>query len=240
MLTTVLFDLDGTLLPMDQDIFAKVYFSGLAKKAAPHGYEPTRLIDTVWQGTACMVKNDGVRTNEAVFWDHFAAVYGEEARRDITIFDAFYEENFHEVQKVCGFAPRARSIVRGLRDAGLRVVLATNPLFPQVATHARIRWAGLEPTDFELITTYENACYCKPNPDYYRDILARLSLSPETCVMVGNDVAEDMIAETLGMQVFLLTDCLINKKNADISRYPHGDIDALADFLTARTGCVIP
>ena len=49
--------------------------------------------------------------------------------------------------------------------------------------------------------------------------------------MVGNDVGEDMIAEKLGMRVFLLTDCMINKANADISIYPHGNFDDLKNFL---------
>lgn len=49
--------------------------------------------------------------------------------------------------------------------------------------------------------------------------------------MVGNDVSEDMIAQDLGMQVFLLTDCLINKENEDISRYPHGSFPQLMDYI---------
>jgi FMN phosphatase YigB (HAD superfamily) len=114
---------------------------------------------------------------------------------------------------------------------GLRLVLATNPLFPALATHSRVRWAGLETGDFELITTYENARRCKPNPQYYLDILDQLGLSPEECLMVGNDVGEDMVAQKLGMQVFLLTDCLINKHGADISSYPQGSFDALLTFL---------
>lgn len=49
--------------------------------------------------------------------------------------------------------------------------------------------------------------------------------------MVGNDVGEDMIAQQLGMKVFLLTDCLINKAGADISQYPNGSFPELASFL---------
>ena len=64
MIKTVIFDLDGTLLPMDQEAFTKYYFGLLAKKLAPHGYEPEKLIKSIWAGTAAMVKNDGSRTNE--------------------------------------------------------------------------------------------------------------------------------------------------------------------------------
>ena len=73
----VLFDLDGTLLPMDQDVFVKAYFKGIAAKLAPYGYEPKALIDAIWAGTIKMIKNDGRRTNEEAFWDYFASIYGK-------------------------------------------------------------------------------------------------------------------------------------------------------------------
>lgn len=111
------------------------------------------------------------------------------------------------------------------------MILATNPIFPAIATESRIRWAGLAPENFELYTTYENSRFCKPNPDYYRDILARCGLQPSECIMVGNDVGDDMVAKELGMQVFLLTDCLINPKNTDVSVYPHGSFQELKAFL---------
>ena len=63
-LTTILFDLDGTLLPIDNDAFTKGYFKLLAVKLAPHGYEPKQLVDAIWAGTAAMVKNDGTKSNE--------------------------------------------------------------------------------------------------------------------------------------------------------------------------------
>ena len=111
------------------------------------------------------------------------------------------------------------------------MVLATNPLFPSIATENRIRWAGLQPEDFEYFTTFESSHYCKPNLDYYREILDRLSLKPEECLMVGNDVSEDMVTEQLGMKTFLLTECLINKENKDISQYPNGGFTQLHTYL---------
>ena len=91
-------------------------------------------------------------------------------------------------------------------------MLATNPFFPAIATHKRVRWAGLEPEEFAFITTYENSSYCKPNLEYFRQLLDALGLQPEECVMVGNDALEDTAAAQLGIPVFLLTDCLLNKK----------------------------
>lgn len=232
-ITTVLFDLDGTLLPMDQDIFIKQYFGLLAQKLAPHGYNPEKLIQAVWAGTKAMVMNDGKVTNKDAFWIACDATLGCPASKDADIHMEFYQNEFNQVQEVCGFEPMAAQIVHSLKDRGYRVVLATNPLFPAIATQNRIRWAGLQRSDFEYITTYENSHYCKPNPDYYREILEQLHLQPEECLMVGNDVGEDMITQQFGMKVFLLTDCLINKQNADISQYPNGGFPELAYFLNA-------
>ncbi|MBQ9796891.1 MAG: HAD family hydrolase [Clostridia bacterium] len=233
-ITTVLFDLDGTLLPMDQDVFVKAYFGGIAKRLAPHGYDPQKLIGAIWGGTMEMIKNDGKKTNEERFWDSFVGVFGERARNDLPLFDAFYREDFDKVQAVCGHTPKARALIDRLKEKGLRLALATNPVFPSMATESRMRWAGLSTADFALYTTYENSRFCKPNPAYYKDILNALGVCPEECLMVGNDVSDDMVARELGMQVFLLTDCLINKDSVDISVYPNGNFDdllALAEEL---------
>jgi FMN phosphatase YigB (HAD superfamily) len=233
---TVMFDLDGTLLPMDQDEFANGYFKFLVKKMAPRGYEGKALVKAVWGGTAAMVKNDGTRTNEEAFWRFFADTYGEESLKDRVLFDEFYATDFICAKSFCGYTPRAAETVARVKELGGRTVLATNPIFPDTATRSRIKWAGLEPEDFELYTTYENIGWCKPNPEYYREIMRRLDLSPGDCIMVGNDADEDMAAETTGMKVFLLTDCLINRSGADIGKWPHGGFDELTAFLEAELG----
>ena len=228
---TVLFDLDGTLLPMDMEEFTNGYFAMLTRKLAPRGYEPKKLVDAIWAGTAAMVKNDGSRTNEAAFWDKFAQIFGEESRKDIPLFEEFYANEFQQAKQFCGDDPMAAEAVRRIKASGRRVVLATNPIFPSVATESRLRWAGLEPSDFELYTTYENCRYCKPNVNYYREVLDQLDLSPEDCLMVGNDMTEDTAAAELGMQVFLITDCLINKEGKDVNAWPHGGFEDLIRFV---------
>lgn len=227
----ILFDLDGTLLPMDQDLFVKTYFKLLAVKLAPYGYEPKQLIDAIWTGTAAMVKNDGSCRNEDAFWNLFTGIYGKQALDHLPVFDGFYANEFQNVQSVCGYNPQASEVIGLVKQKGFRVALATNPIFPAIATRSRIRWAGLTPEDFELYTTYENSRFCKPNLSYYQDILNQMGLLPEDCLMVGNDVSEDMVARELGMQVFLLTDCIINKKEQDISEYPHGSYPELLEYI---------
>ena len=119
-----------------------------------------------------------------------------------------------------------------VKQKGKMPILATNPLFPHAATENRMRWAGLAAEDFAEYTTYENCHYCKPNTQYYVELLERHKLKPEECIMVGNDVEEDMFPiEKLGMKGFLLTNCLINKNEEDISRFPQGDFEALKMYL---------
>lgn len=227
----ILFDLDGTLLPMDQEEFVKAYMGTLGKKLVPHGYNPDLLKKAMWGGIEAMRNNDGSCTNEEAFWKVFTSVFGEQSEENMQVFEEYYHNEFQQVKNVCGFNPQATETVRALKAKGYRVVLATNPLFPSIATESRMRWAGLLPEDFELYTTYENSTYCKPNLDYYVEILGKLGVSAEECLMVGNDVSEDMVTESLGMKVFLLTADLINTEEKDISVYPQGDLDDLMKYI---------
>ncbi len=229
----VLFDLDGTLLPMDQDEFVAAYMKNLAAHMMQHGYDPRQVVDSIWKGTGAMIKNDGTCSNEEAFWRVFCSIFGEDARKDEPKFDRFYRTDFANVQQSCGFNECAAQVIALLRSKGLRTALATNPIFPAIATQSRIRWAGLQPEDFELYTTYENSRFCKPNLDYYREVLGKMDLKAEECLMVGNDVGEDMIARELGCDVFLLTDCLINKVEKNIDDYPNGGFDELLEYIAA-------
>ncbi len=235
----VLFDLDGTLLPMDQDAFTEGYFRLLAQKMEPHGYDAKQLVNAIWAGTAAMVKNDGSRSNEEAFWEKFVGIYGEKAEKDKPLFDAFYRCEFQKAKEICGFEPQVPDVIRKLKAGGMRLVLATNPIFPAIATESRIRWAGLSPEDFEWYTTYENIGYCKPNPEYYREILRQMKMNPENCLMVGNDVTEDTAAEAAGVKVFLLTDCLINWENVKIDLYPHGSFQDLMRYIEKENGSAL-
>ena len=198
----------------------------------PLGYDPHTLVDNVWAATAAMVGNDGSRSNERAFWDKFSQIYGEKVFEDIPVFDKFYTEGFQEARAFCGQTPKAKQAVETCRAMGCRVALATNPIFPAVATESRIRWAGLTPEEFSLYTTYENIGFCKPNPAYYREILQRLGAEAKDTLMVGNDVDEDMeAAKAAGIQGFLITDCLVNRQNKALTPYHRGSFDDLLSFL---------
>ena len=229
----VLFDLDGTLLPMDQELFVKAYVKGLAGKMAPYGFDPKQIGDALWVGTGAMMKTDGSLRNDELFWKVFQGIVGPFSEEHFAAVDDFYQNEFQSVRNVCGFSPRAAEVIARVKALGLIPVLATNPLFPRLATESRIRWAGLEPEDFAHVTVYDNSHFCKPNVAYYEEILRTIGAAPEECVMVGNDAKEDTAVAALGVQVFLLTDCLLNGDACDINEYPNGGFDELLTFIDA-------
>ncbi|MDO4466911.1 MAG: HAD family hydrolase [Bacillota bacterium] len=227
----VLFDLDGTLLSMDQEYFTKRYFGLMTQKMAKYGYEPERLISMIWKGCEAMAENDGTCLNEECFWKVFDTVFPGRYDSDYPLFEEFYENEFQMAKDTCTIVQGAKEVIQLCKELGLRVSLATNPVFPATATKSRIHWAGFSEEDFELVTTYENSHSCKPNLNFYQEICEKLNVRPEECLMVGNDVDEDMIAKQLGMEVFLLTNDLINRHHKDIDVYPHGNMMDLKEFL---------
>ena len=205
----ILFDLDGTLLPMDLEQFSKGYFGLLARRFSQ--YDAKTLISAVWEGTRAMTANDGVMTNEARFWQVFSGLMGREVLDRMPEFDEFYRTDFHQAKALTGPNPLARPLVEQARQKAGRVVLATNPLFPACGVEARLSWIGLKPSDFDHVTTYENSSFCKPTPAYYQHICRTLDLDPASCLRIGNDLQEDAQgAARAGLQVHIVTDCLIS------------------------------
>ena len=229
----ILFDLDGTLLPMVQDEFVKFYMPLLAKSYMNAGVslDPKKFIGAVWAGYEAMVKNDGSCTNREAFWSYIEPELPISTEESEKIALNFYADEFN--QAICTTKPNpvSNQIVKRAKDRGFETYLATNPVFPRCATMNRIRWAGLDAEDFKVITTYETCTYCKPNPEYFRGILEEFSLDPSECLMVGNDVAEDLSIRSLGVKTYLVTDTMENKENLPIDTEYMGTLDELLKFM---------
>ena len=165
MIRAVLFDLDGTLLPMNEDEFKKVYFGAVYQKVKHFGYKPEDLVNAIWFGTKAMVKNDGTMPNEERFWQAFSTIYPDSRQRDEKEFNDFYNNDFPKLAFACALPiqPLAAPFIKELKNRGYEVIIASNPIFPIVATKARMVWAGLNPDDFKDITAYENSSFAKPN-----------------------------------------------------------------------------
>lgn len=230
MITTVMFDLDGTLLPLEQEDFVKVYFSELCKKLAPLGYDPKQTVDAIWAGTKAMMKNDGSRPNTDVFWEVFRSLCaGLPDAKELC--DEFYTNEFNKAKCILKYETDRRPLIEKLKAAGLRLVVATNPLFPPDGMYTRMAWVGLKPEDFELVTDYDNSSFCKPNPAYFKEICDKLEVEPSECVMIGNNAVEDTAAAKLGIDVFVVPEFLENPTGADYSAYPQGTLSEAIDYV---------
>lgn len=213
----ILFDLDGTLLPMDMKEFTEGYFVDLYKSARVPEIDIKDFIDIVWKSTYAMMKNDGSVTNRDAFWNSFAALTGYSAE-EIEEIDrkclSFYGNEFKASKRFCQDNPLAKKAVAVAREKAEKVILATNAIFPKVGQLSRLEWIDLKEADFDLITNYESGYYCKPNPKYFLDIMEKMNLKPEECLMIGNDEREDMLcASSVGIDCFLVTDTMIPYKD---------------------------
>lgn len=223
----VLFDLDGTLLPMDIEKFTKMYFQGLCKSMIGK-IEPEVLVKGIWESTKQMVLNDGSKTNEEVFKESFNQIMPYSYEKSEPIFMEFYKNEFQDCVKACNPSEMSKLIVSTLLDKGYTVAIATNPIFPQIATYSRLNWLGIDPKIFPLVTTFENSHSAKPNPLYYQEVCSKLGVLPSDCIMIGNDVKEDGVASSLGMKVILVSDCLLNTENLPTDSF---EMKSLAEIL---------
>ncbi len=225
MIKAVLFDLDGTLLPMNEEVFTNTYFGLLVKKLMPFGYKKEELISAVWAGTKAMIKNQGNGTNCDVFWKVFGEIFGKEKIEDKKIFDDFYLNEFKLTRSVCGENPKAKLAVQFAKSCGLKTILASNPLFPKSGMVTRMGFVNLKESDFDYISSYENSHYSKPNPIYFKEILDNNGLAPDEVILFGNSEVEDIEpAMSLGIRAVLVVNDDIDAVKPEYETVKHRDI----------------
>ncbi|MBD3289269.1 HAD hydrolase-like protein, partial [candidate division KSB1 bacterium] len=204
-LKAVLFDLDNTLILFQETRFYESYNRAL------YAYfkdimKPDEFAEKLLHSTHKIVENDGSLTNLEHFMNSFASGDSQDKDDILKRFETFYENEFAQFQSLMNPAEGAREVMEHSIDSGLKLVIATNPMFPLNVQQMRIDWAGVGDLSFELITSVENSTYCKPNLQYYLEITNKIDVSPDQCLMVGNDPFNDMIASKTGMKTYLTTD----------------------------------
>jgi|BioPla2DNA2_1021312.scaffolds.fasta_scaffold64107_1 FMN phosphatase YigB (HAD superfamily) len=232
MFEAFLFDLDGTLLNLDMDYFLPHYFARMHAMAYNMEYKNADfLVPQIWSSTEEMISNtDPNKTNEEVFFESFFQNWPYTVEEFKPFFDIFYQEEFPRLRKYGKPFPGVPQMMEKLSARGVKIVIATNPVFPLTAIEQRLEWAGVGHLDYDLITTYENMHFCKPQPAYYEEICDYIGVKPNKCLMVGNDTGEDLIAGQLGIKTFLLTNMLIDK-GAPFKPDWRGELEQLFNFL---------
>ncbi|MBI9010297.1 MAG: HAD family hydrolase [Tenericutes bacterium] len=236
MINTILFDLDGTLLPMNFDKFMELYFKNLGKYLEEY-IDPNKISDIIMDCTTVMVKNTEHIINQDVFMKRFKELVGGEESFLLSKFHDFYNSEFDKVKASTWRNQDMIESIKILKQKGYKIVLATNPLFPMIANYHRIEWAGFKPSDFDYISSFENNMYCKPNLEYYQEVLSKVNKQPNECMMVGNDVLEDLVAGKLGLETFLIEECMINRYHLKIKADHIGSYKHFYDFAI-KMNCI--
>ena len=207
MLQAVFFDLDGTLLQVDMTIFIREYLGEISEAMAPL-VNPKVFAETLLVSTEIMAaERQENAINAEVFWADFAKRLGVSRDKLQPLLDAYYAHRFNNLAGLTARCDDAIPAVQKACDLGLKIVLATNPIFPEAAVRRRMEWAGVTDLPWELITTFENMHYSKPSPKYYLEIASQINVDPSRCLMVGNEVENDIIpARAVSMSTFLVFD----------------------------------
>jgi len=234
-LDAILFDLDGTLLRVQMTEFIPRYVEGLASYFTSYA-KPKKFTRVMLGAIRGLLRDegDGRQTNQqrvfSVLQQHLAIP--QQAAYEA--FQSYAAEQLDCLQELVQPIPLARQILLECQQRGIKLVLATNPVFPDFMIRARLRWGQLEDIPFSHLTSSENSCYCKPQSGYFREIVQQLQLAPENCMMVGNDTLQDLSAAAVGIETFLVDTWMVERQGPQWPSDHRGDHGELRRFLHSR------
>ncbi len=201
--TTVLWDLDGTLVGIRQRRF-RMLMPLVAAWAFRDIMPPWRFLCTLGDALPQIRSNVSSDTNYHMMIRILADCANVEiAEADIRM-RRVADAEFPRLRRLFYPVPEAQEAVTQLAERGIRQVVATNPLWPESTVIARLDWGGFDPGVFHHITSGETMRRSKPRLDFYRELLDVLGQPAAECVMIGNDVVQDAPAVDLGIPVFIL------------------------------------
>ena len=204
MTKAVLFDLDNTLILYNEPAFLQQYFGKLATVFADL-IPPDNLPERILLSTMALSSNDGFLNNADYFMNTFLDP-GADRRQVWDRFLTFYQTGYRELLPASSSPAGFDEVFSRLRSSDLKLVLATNPIYPLAAYGHRLSWVGLTPADFDHVTHIENTGFVKPNPGYFRQICETIQIAPQSCLMVGNDPVYDIAASAIGIRTYLTSD----------------------------------
>ena len=206
MLKAVLFDLDNTLIRFDELTFFENYVPKISRVFSDI-MPPDVLLERLLLSTKDLMRNNGKISNAEHFMNSFSRGYEQHREEMWGRFLRFYEtEEFDQFQYLVTAMPGARDVFSRLQQAGVKLVIASNPIWPQMVQRKRLSWAGLGDFRFDLVTDIENMSYCKPRLEYYQQVCGMIKEKPESCLMVGNDPVNDLVVAKIAMKTYLIVD----------------------------------
>ncbi|MBN1329510.1 MAG: HAD family hydrolase [Candidatus Heimdallarchaeota archaeon] len=237
-ITTVLFDMDSTLNEIDEIAFSRKYFKTL-HDCYFNDLEVQFFYDTLTEITRTVMlsklpKELCIRT----FMKEMSKYFKRTPKKLFDIFKSFYSNEYDELESFIKPAKFARDAVKTCFDKDMDVVVATTPIFTEIAILKRLNWSGVADFNFNLITHAENMHYSKPREEYYLEILKKIKRTPNECIMVGNEFMGDIVGPSkIGIMTFYcphdvaLDDLFISPELKRFSKYKPNHVGSLGDFI---------
>jgi FMN phosphatase YigB (HAD superfamily) len=205
MLKAILFDLDNTLILFNEARFYQGYFRQI-EKLFTDIMPADQFVERLVGATRALVQNNGEMTNAEYFITAFARDHKDRREELWNRFLYFYETEYDNLDANFTLPDHLYETMDEIVQTGLKMVLASNPIFPFDVQMKRLAWAKLDHLPFDLVTHIENMSFCKPRIEYYLEISQKIGEPPETCMMVGNDPVNDLVAAHTGMKTYLSDD----------------------------------
>jgi HAD superfamily hydrolase (TIGR01549 family) len=187
-------DYDGTLVKNSEEKFMKTYFSILSRKVKLPVEKIFNLVmDSIYEITKI---EDPSKNLFERFLESISKKTGKSKDYWYNIFLDFYKNEFDELRKIIKVNEKLTNFIK---NSNYKFIFASNPLFPEIAVKKRIDFANLSPENFFYIATMENSHYAKPNPKFFAEILEKIGVAADKCLMIG-DTENDKASEKVGIK----------------------------------------
>ncbi|KAL0491869.1 pyrophosphatase PpaX [Acrasis kona] len=219
-LRALFLDLDGTLIGIHEDKLVKllepIYKKAFDSKVDSKIWGPAMMQSIKkmleYEGTLSKGQRKADKVLLDVFIESFEKMSGISHEEAKNILDGAYRgEEFNDIKNECElFVEESAELLKVARSKNLKIVLATQPAFPEIATVTRLSWLNLKFSDFDKVTFAENWHTSKPHPKYFLDLISLLNIDakdeikPEQVLMVGNDHYFDMGASQANLKTWFV------------------------------------
>ncbi|HOO74735.1 MAG TPA: HAD hydrolase-like protein [Tepiditoga sp.] len=177
----VFLDYDGTLIKTKEEIFQENYFKKFLKHT---GIKDNNIIRIILECTSELVKSTEEKENNlAFFMEKLSEKAGNTSEYWYNLFMEFYESEFSSLKTV--IEPNYE-LLEAVKSSDEKFIFASNPVFPQIAVRKRMDFIDMKEEDFLYVSFMENSKYCKPNKEYFEEVLNKLNIKSSECVMIGD------------------------------------------------------
>lgn len=212
-ITTLLFDMDSTLIKVDEYSFSRRYFQ-LLHSLYFSEIDLREFYSTLTEITKnVMLSKRPKELAIETFMLEMSSKFNQPADLIREKFMTFYQNDYNKLKKYIKPMRGVKKILKKSFELGFEVVIATTPVFPEIAIRKRMKWGKIDNYDYKFITHAENMYYSKPLKEYYEEILSKINKENSECLMIGNEFMGDIVGPSkIGIKTFY---CPIPSVNED-------------------------